>query len=215
MIKISNLKFSYSDGQEVFNGLDFEYSPGSRVGFMGPNGSGKTTLLRLITGLLKPLAGRIEIFSKPRKTEKDFAEVRKRIGFLFQDPDNQLFCPTVREEIAFGPLNLGKSENEVEKIVDKTCGSLGISNLKDKITLHLSGGEKRLVAFASVVSMSPEILLLDEPTNDLDSRKKEIVIEYLKNSCGAFILVAQDTELFRMLRIDKFYKLGNSKLKLL
>ena len=215
MIKISNLGFGYPDGQEVFSDLDFEYGPGGRVGLMGANGSGKTTLLRLITGLLKPLAGRIEIFSKPRRTEKDFTEVRKRIGFLFQEPDNQLFCPTVREEIAFGPLNLGKPRNAVVKIVDKTCGSLGISNLKDKITLHLSGGEKRLVAFASVVSMRPEILLLDEPTNDLDSRKKEIVVEYLKNSCGAFILVAQDEELFKTLRMDKFYKLENSKLKLL
>lgn len=108
MISLRGIVFSYPGGRRVLDGLDFALEQGERVGITGPNGSGKTTLLHIMVGLLKPEAGEVEIFGKTRVEEADFKEVRRRVGLLFQDPDDQLFCPTVVEDVAFGPLNLGK-----------------------------------------------------------------------------------------------------------
>jgi len=145
-------------------------------------------------GLLKPQSGQIEIFSKISNTEKDFADVRRRIGYLFQNPDDQLFCPTVREEIAFGPLNLGKKGEEAAETVKETCEILGLDGFEDRITFHLSGGEKRLTALASVIAIKPELLLLDEPTNDLDDVKTKTVLDYLRNNTKSFIMVSQELD---------------------
>ena len=130
---------------------------------MGPNGSGKTTLFHIIMGLLTPSSGTIEFFGKPVKTEKDFRKVYKKVGLLFQDADDQLFSPTVLEDVAFGPLNLGKSKLEARNIAQNTLERLGIAHFENRVTHKLSGGEKRLVALATVLSMEPELLLLDEP----------------------------------------------------
>jgi cobalt/nickel transport system ATP-binding protein len=121
-----------------------------------------------MVGLLKPSAGTVEAFGRVRRTEKDFREVRARAGLLFQDSDDQLFCPTVAEDVAFGPLNLGKSPAEARAIVAETLAMLGLDGFADRITHKLSDGEKRLVALATVLAMRPETLLLDEPTNALD-----------------------------------------------
>ncbi|MFH2084452.1 MAG: energy-coupling factor ABC transporter ATP-binding protein [Candidatus Omnitrophota bacterium] len=212
MIKIKNLKFSYPDGRPVFSKLNFEYSQGCRLGFFGRNGSGKTTLLRLIMGLLRPQSGQIEIFAKLRNTEKDFAEVRRRIGYLFQNPDDQLFCPTVREEIAFGPLNLGKRAEEAAETVKETCKILGLDGFEDRITFHLSGGEKRLTALASVISMKPELLLLDEPTNDLDEDKTKTVLDYLRNNTKSFIMVSQELDHLKYAGVNEICRLENSRI---
>ena len=130
------------------------------MGLTGPNGSGKSTLLKLIVGLVRATAGRVEVFGRFRTCERDFHEVRGRVGLLFQDSDDQLFCPTVAEDVAFGPLNLGQSRDAARRIVTETLDALGLADYQDRITYQLSGGEKRLVALAAVLAMQPEVLLL-------------------------------------------------------
>ena len=163
LIKINNLSFAYPSRQLIFNKMNFNFSKGQRIGLVGPNGSGKTTLFHLIMGLLSPLEGKIEIFGKERKEERDFTDVRERIGLVFQDPDDQLFSPTVAEDISFGPLNLGKNHQETKKILKETLETLGLVGFENRITHNLSYGEKRLVSLATVWAMQPEVLLLDEP----------------------------------------------------
>jgi cobalt/nickel transport system ATP-binding protein len=140
----------------------------SRVGVVGSNGSGKTTLLSIIMGLIKPQAGTVEILGKARVREADFKEVRPLLGFVFQDANDQLFCPTVADDVAFGPLNLGKTKAEAKTIVSETLAELGLSDFSERITYDLSGGEKKLVAVATALALRPKILILDEPTTFLD-----------------------------------------------
>jgi len=169
LFNLENISFSYeADTREIFSGLDFSLSAGERVAITGPAGAGKTTLLQLMVGLLKPCSGEIYAFGRERRTEKDFREVRSKTGFGFQNPDDQLFCATVMEDVAFGPLNLGMTKDEAISISIKTLEELGLKDYEGKITYKLSGGEKRLVALASVLSMNPEVLLLDEPSTGLD-----------------------------------------------
>lgn len=208
MITIENLCYGYSKDKKIFDGLNFSFHKGQRIGLVGPNGAGKTTLFYLIMGLLKPSSGRITIFDKERKDEKDFIEVRQRIGLLFQDSDDQLFCPTVEEDIAFGPLNLGKSHDETKSIVHETCQRLGLEGLENKITHRLSGGEKRLVALATVVAMHPEAYLLDEPTAGLDEITTKRLLRHLKEYADTYIIISHDHEFLKIavnniLRIKK------------
>ena len=211
MIRIKKLKFAYSEGEPVFNNLDFHYAKGDKVGIVGPNGSGKTTLFYLIMGLLKPEAGELEIFNKVRKVDKDFEEVRERLGFLFQNPDHQLFCPTVIEDIAFGPLNLGKTDNEAREIVKKTAKLLGLENYLNRVSYRLSWGERRLVSLATVVAMDPQLLLLDEPTAGLDKNSTAKVINYLRNNNHSFIMASHDVN-FLETAADKIYHLNDGKI---
>jgi cobalt/nickel transport system ATP-binding protein len=176
------------------DGLDFTVGPGDRIGLVGPNGSGKTTLCHIIMGLLSPDSGDVEIFGDLRKTESDFRQIRGRIGFLFQDADDQLFCPTVLEDVAFGPLNMGKSPEEAKQIVHKTLTSLHLDGFADRVTYRLSGGEKRLVSLATVLAMDPEILILDEPTTGLDEETTERLISILNNSNLTYILISHDRD---------------------
>ena len=159
---------------------------------MGPNGAGKTTLLQLIVGLLKPQAGEVIIFGQPRQNENDFYEVRRRIGFLFQDPDDQLFCPTVEEEIAFGPLNLGIPRKQLPSLIKEVLSLVGLEGFEKRVTYKLSGGEKRLVALAAVLAMRPEVLLLDEPTGDLDQKNTKRLIDILNHLSLSYIIVSHD-----------------------
>lgn len=168
LIQFHDVEFAYSPDRPILSGCNFCLSPGERLALLGPNGCGKTTLLHLIVGLLRPKSGRIEAFGQPRAAESDFHEVRRRAGLLFQDADDQLFCPTVMEDLAFGPLNLGKPRDEVSQIVAQTLDGLGLAGYEHRITYRLSGGEKRLVALATVLAMQPDVLLLDEPTAGLD-----------------------------------------------
>lgn len=206
IIKLKNIAFSY-DKRVVFNSLNFEIYEGDRIGLIGPNGSGKTTLLHIIMGLLKPQSGTVEIFGKIRKKEKDFIEVRQKIGFLFQDSDNQLFCPTVKEDIAFGPLNLGKTKEEAMEIVRKTSQILGIQNLENRVTYKLSGGEKRLVALATVIAMKPMCFLLDEPSTGLDEDTTEKLLNYLKANTKTLLIVSHDKSFLNKIA-DKIYYLN-------
>jgi cobalt/nickel transport system ATP-binding protein len=210
LINIKNLSFSYPNGREIFNGLDFSLQEGEKVGLIGHNGAGKTTLFHIIMGLLRPTSGTIDIFGKVRKEEKDFTEVRQRIGLLFQDSDDQLFSPTVEEDIAFGPLNLGKSHKEAKTIVRETCERLGLSGFEKRITHRLSGGEKRLVALATVVAMNPECYLLDEPFAGLDETTTQRFLEYLKAHTKTYIIITHDRELLKQ-TVDTIFILNNGK----
>jgi cobalt/nickel transport system ATP-binding protein len=194
MIKLRNITFGYNRSQPILNRLNFQLSPNEKVGLVGPNGSGKTTLFHLIVGLLRPVEGEVEIFGKLRCYERDFWEVRRRIGLLFQDPDDQLFCPTVAEDVAFGPLNLGKTREEAKEIVRNTLEMLGLQEFEDRVTHHLSGGEKRLVSLAAVLAMSPEVLLLDEPTNGLHEETVERIAAILKNHIPSYIVISHDRQ---------------------
>lgn len=194
LISLSDVSFAYEPDRQVLDGIDFELAPGERVGLVGPNGSGKTTVLALIVGLLRPTAGRIEAFGKARVTESDFREIRGRVGLLFQESDDQLFCPTVGEDVAFGPLNLGVPRHEVRAIVAQTLQSLGLAGYEHRITYRLSGGEKRLAALATVLAMQPEVLLLDEPTAGLDDEATCRVAEILGGLSQAMLVISHQRE---------------------
>jgi cobalt/nickel transport system ATP-binding protein len=211
MINLIDVSFSYTAGVRILDSLNFRLHEGERIGLVGPNGSGKTTLFHIIMGLLKPLSGRMEIFDKPVENERDFRSVRKRIGLLFQDADDQLFSPTVLEDVAFGPLNLGKSPAEAKEVAVKTLTMLGLGGLEERITYGLSGGEKRLVSLATVLAMEPEVLLLDEPTNGLDDATEEKITEVLKDLSLSSVIISHNMELLFNVT-DKIYTMANGKI---
>ncbi|MEW6001163.1 MAG: ABC transporter ATP-binding protein [Nitrospirota bacterium] len=211
LIEIWDLGFSYANGRKVFDGLNFSLKRRERIGLTGPNGAGKTTFFHLITGLLKPDSGEIKIFGKVRRHEKDFIEVRQKIGLLFQDSDDQLFSPTVEEDIAFGPLNLGKSLEETRTIVRETCERLGLSGFEKRVTHRLSGGEKRLVALATVVAMNPECYLLDEPITGLDEKTADKFLRYLKEHADTYVIITHDRGFLKG-AVDRIYMLNDSKI---
>ena len=192
LINLAGISYRYPGGKTILDRIDFKFSRGDRVGLVAPNGSGKTTLFHVIMGLLKPSSGTIEIFGKKRQKEKDFVPIRHRIGLLFQDADDQLFSPTVIEDVAFGPLNLGKSKQEALDISRKTLDYLGLNGFEDRITFKLSGGEKRLVSLATILAMQPEVLLLDEPTNALDTSMKSRLINILQGLDLSYILISHE-----------------------
>ncbi len=194
LIEFENVEFNYGPARPVLRDCSFALAPSERLALLGANGSGKSTLLRLAVGLLHPRAGRIAAFGQPRAVERDFHEVRRRAGMLFQDSDDQLFCPTVAEDVAFGPLNLGKPRDEVRRITAETLRNVGLEGYEHRITYRLSGGEKRLVALATVLAMQPEVLLLDEPTAGLDEASSQRILQLLARLPQAMILVSHDRD---------------------
>jgi len=213
VIKITDLSFAYPSRDYVFKKFNFNFSKGERIGLVGPNGSGKTTLFHLIMGLLHPSEGKIEIFGKERAVENDFIEIRERIGLLFQDPDDQLFSPTVAEDIAFGPLNLRKNHQETKKILKETLETLGLAGFEDRITYNLSYGEKRLVSLATVWAMQPEILLLDEPTIWLDDKTIEKIVQILNSHPHlSYIIISHDKKFLKE-TTNRIYLMDNGKIR--
>ena len=194
LIHLKGIHFSYPGGRSVFQGLSFKLMEGERLGLIGPNGSGKTTLFHIIMGLLKPSAGSVEIFGEQVEQEKQFQRVRQRIGLLFQDPDDQLFSPTVLEDVAFGPLNQGKPAKEAVAIARETLAKLGLDGFEDRITYKLSGGEKRLVSLAAVLAMKPQVLLLDEPTTGLDIETTTRLINILNGLDLAYVFISHNMD---------------------
>jgi cobalt/nickel transport system ATP-binding protein len=192
LVELRDVHFAYEVERPVLAGASLRVYPGERVSILGGNGAGKTTLLHVIVGLIHPQAGEVIAFGEARRREKDFWSVRERVGLLFQDPDDQLFCPTVREDVAFGPLNLGRSSQEARAIVAETLERLRIGELADRVTHRLSGGEKRIVALATVLAMEPELLLLDEPTLGLDEPAYERLFEILAGLPQAMCVVSHD-----------------------
>ena len=214
MIEFKDVSFEYPNGRKVFEGLNFHVLKGDRIGIVGPNGSGKTTLFHLVVGLIKPSGGEILVFGKPRKVEKEFHEVRKRVGLLFQDPEDQLFCPTVAEDVAFGPLNLRTPKDEVHGIVERTLNDLGLDGFEDRVTYNLSGGEKKLVSLATLFSMNPEVLLLDEPTAGLDEKATRKIEEILLQKAQTYIIVSHHRDVLKK-TTRKIYRMEHGILNLL
>ncbi len=184
LFELREVSYRYLDGIAALQGINLSIMPGEKVAIVGTNGSGKTTLLKLLDGLYFPTKGEIRAFGEPL-TEKRFQDetgafaFRSRVGLLFQNPDIQLFSPTVGDELAFGPLQMGLSGEEVEARVEKALKALEIENLKKRAPYHLSTGEKKKVALASLLSFDPEVWLLDEPTANLDPRTQGWMIDFL------------------------------------
>jgi cobalt/nickel transport system ATP-binding protein len=194
MIQLSGVSCSYGEG-DVLAGIDLRIGRGDSVALIGPNGCGKSTLLKLLNGLVPARAGRYafdgEAITLERLRQAPFAKrFHQRIGFLFQNSDAQLFCPVVYEEIAFGPRQMGLPEAEVARRVEGCLELLGIGGLRGRVPYHLSGGEKRKVALASVLALNPEVLVLDEPMNGLDPRMKQSLREIMValNAAGKTVL---------------------------
>jgi len=192
ILSLRDICYSYDRWGLVLDHLNFDLHRGQRVGLVGDNGSGKTTLLHLIVGLKRPEAGRIEVFGRPVASEEDFRQVRQRVGLLFQDADDQLFCPTVLEDVAFGPINQGKHPEEAREIALRVLADLGLAGFEERITHRLSGGEKRLVSLATVLAMAPDVLLLDEPTTGLDHDTKERLVEILQGLAISSVVVSHE-----------------------
>jgi cobalt/nickel transport system ATP-binding protein len=194
LIRLEQIRFAYDTARPVLDGVDFTLAAGERVALNGANGAGKTTLLHLMVGLVTPTSGRVVAFDRDCRCEKDFHAVRAQAGLLFQDPDDQLFCPTVAEDVAFGPLNLGKSKAEARRIVTDTLAALGLEGFEQRVTHKLSGGQRRLVSLAAVLAMQPRVLLLDEPTNALDQPTRERLLDILGGLDQAMVIVSHDRE---------------------
>lgn len=211
LLELNDIEFAYPGHDPILQNVSLQLGPGQRLSITGANGAGKSTLLRIIVGLLRPTRGTITAFGNVRRHEADFHEVRRRAGYVFQDPDDQLFCPTVADDIAFGPLNLGRSRQEVLGIVERVLAQLRLSHLRDRVTHKLSGGEKRLVTLATVLAMEPDILLLDEPSNALDPENEARLIEILQSLPQAILLVTHDRD-FRARIAPRGVRMKNGRL---
>ncbi len=203
LFDLRGVVFGYGAELPVLDGVDLTVASGERLGLLGANGAGKSTLLRLMLGLLRPRAGTIVAFGRARRAEKDFREVRRRAGLVFQDPDDQLFCPTLWDDVAFGPANLGWPRQRIDAAVTATLAALGIEHLRHRTPHHLSGGEKRLAALAAVLAMEPEVLLLDEPTAGLDDDARDRLLDVLAALPQAMIVAAHDPGLHDRLRVRR------------
>ncbi|THB80015.1 MAG: ABC transporter ATP-binding protein [Desulfobacteraceae bacterium] len=212
IIKLSHISFAYPGSDvDVLNNLDLTLCQGEKIGLIAPNGSGKTTLFHTIMGLSQPRQGTIELLGKPMRTPKDFEAIRTQIGLLFQDADDQLFCPTVLDDVAFGPLNLGFSKEEAKNTALETIHELGLSGIRDSVTHRLSGGQKRLVALAAVLAMRPKALLLDEPTAGLDMDVKETLINILNSLDISMMIISHEFDFIHEVT-HKIYSMENGKI---
>jgi len=182
-------------GESVLRGTSLTLHAGERIALDGPNGAGKSTLLRVMVGLLRPTAGEVWAFGRIRSEERDFVPVRLRAGLVFQDADDQLFSPTVLDDVAFGPRNQGLTAEEARDVAHDTLATLGLAGHADRLTHHLSGGEKRLVALATVLAMRPDAMLLDEPFTGLDASAERRVKEILDGLSIALLVVTHDPSL--------------------
>jgi cobalt transport protein ATP-binding subunit len=196
-IEINNLKYRYHDGTEALRDVSFRVLPGECVALLGPNGSGKSTLLLHLNGILPekfPGEGEVKIFGEPISV-KNLAAIRRDVGLVFQDPDDQLFCPTVAEDVAFGPQQLGLSSDEIQTRVRKSLAQVGLSGFEQRATHHLSHGEKRRSCLAGVLACEPKVLVLDEPTSDLDPRGRREFKALLRTMPGAKVIATHDLEM--------------------
>ncbi|MCJ7445667.1 MAG: ATP-binding cassette domain-containing protein, partial [Methanotrichaceae archaeon] len=180
ILEARDVHFSYSDGFEALKGLSFAIDEGRKIALVGPNGAGKSTIMLMFNGILKPTSGEIRFRGAPlRYDSKSLREVRRKIGIVFQNPDDQLFAPTVYQDIAFGPNNLDFPREKVERYVNYALAYVGLSGYEKRPPHHLSGGEKKRVAIAGVLAMEPDVIILDEPTSNLDPASSEEVMEML------------------------------------
>jgi cobalt/nickel transport system ATP-binding protein len=194
IVEAIDLRYQYPDGTAGLNGVSFRISHGESVAVVGENGAGKSTLLLHLNGCLSASGGSVRI-GDCHITAKNLASVRRTVGMVFQNPDDQLFMPTVFDDVAFGPLNLGLEKEEVEERVAQALETAGVLHLARRPPYKLSQGEKRSVAIASVLSMSPDILVMDEPTSSLDPRSRRRLIELLKTFKHTKIIATHDLDM--------------------
>ena len=190
-LSVDNLSFEYPDGYRALSGVNLNLSKGERLGVLGPNGAGKTTLILHLNGILGELKGDIKL-NEISFTEENISQIRKSVGLVFQDPDDQLFMPTVLEDVMFGPKNFGFNEKQVKENSIKALEQVKMLEFIDKPPHHLSFGQKRKVAIASVLASEPELLVLDEPSSNLDPASRRELIDILKNLEVSIILVTHD-----------------------
>lgn len=209
IFSLENVHFGYAPGEEgrqkarrVLRDVNFSLFPGRQFGLYGPNGSGKTTFFRCVTGLAHPQKGVVRFHGQALEREKDFYELRCKVGFVLQHAEDQLFFPTVLEDVAFGPLNLGLSPGAARQRALETLDNLGLAGFENRLTHRLSGGEKKLISLATVLAMRPEALLLDEPTNGLDNEARQRIIDILRGLDTARITISHDWDFLAQICTD-------------
>ena len=214
-LSTKNLSYTYPDGTHALKNINMEIYKGQKVAIMGPNGAGKSTLFSHFNGLTEPTSGHVEIDGKAIKYDKDtLLEVRQKVGIVFQDPNDQLFAPTVKEDVAFGPMNLGLDYEEVEKRVSEALTMVGMEQYMDKTPHHLSGGQQKRVAIAGIIAMRPEIMILDEPTAGLDPEGVEKVLDILDNlnkEGMSIVISSHDIEMVNEFA-EKIFVLNNGEI---
>ncbi len=193
MIEFQHVSFAYEKNRPVLKDLSFTIGKGEAVGLIGANGAGKSTVMKLLLGLLEG-EGHV-LVDGTEVSRKTLGEIRKKLGFVLQNSDNQMFMPTVYEDMIFGPLNYGLSREETEKRVDEVLETLGIPDLKHRYNHKISGGEKRMAAIATVLAMEPEAVLLDEPTSALDPYNRRIVINTIRQLPQTKLITSHDLDM--------------------
>lgn len=214
-LSTENLSFTYPDGTQALKNINIEIEEGEKVAIIGPNGAGKSTLFSHFNGLTEPTSGCVKIEGKPISFEKDeLLKVRQKVGIVFQDPNDQLFAPTVKEDIAFGPMNLGLSYDEVEKRVEDALKMVGMENYEDKTPHHLSGGQQKRIAIAGIIAMKPELMILDEPTAGLDPDGVEKVLNIMNqlNEEGMTLIISSHDIDMISKYADKIFVLYNGEI---
>jgi cobalt/nickel transport system ATP-binding protein len=191
---IEELAFAYPDGNQALFGVNLKISKGERVALLGPNGAGKTTLVMHLNGILSTLHGKVFVAGKlvDSKDKEGLKQIRSKVGIVFQDPDDQLFMPTVGQDVAFGPYNMGLRDTELDEVVTQALSMVGMLEYKDRPPHHLSFGQRRRVAVATVLAMKPEILVLDEPSSNLDPASRRELAEILRSLDITIIMVTHD-----------------------
>ena len=197
-IRVEKLSFSYPEGQQALTEVSLVIDKGESVGIVGPNGAGKSTLLLHLNGILRSDNGAVKVLGQP-VDDKNLRWIRSKVGVVFQDPDDQLFSPTVFDDVAFGPINMDYTASEVRQAVTRALDWVGMNGFEKRSCHHLSFGEKKRVSIATVLAMAPEILVLDEPTSNLDPAGKWALIRLLKKLPVTKIVVSHDIEMIRAL----------------
>jgi cobalt/nickel transport system ATP-binding protein len=193
-LEIKELAFAYPDGNQALYGVNLSIQKGERVALLGPNGAGKTTLVMHMNGIHPTSHGSIHVAGElvDSKNKESIKQIRSKVGIVFQDPDDQLFMPTVGEDVAFGPYNMGLRDAELSKVVDEALELVGMSEFKDRPPHHLSFGQRRRVAVATVLAMKPEILILDEPSSNLDPASRRELADILRSLDITIVMVTHD-----------------------
>jgi cobalt/nickel transport system ATP-binding protein len=198
IITIKDLHYSYPDGHCALKGVNLKVKEGETLAIVGPNGAGKSTLLLHFNGILRSDNGAVKVLGMVVNNE-NLKNIRSQVGLVFQDPDDQLFSPTVYDDVAFGPINMGLEEGKIKQEVTQALGAVGLNGYQQRLSHHLSFGEKKRAAIATVLSMSPRLLVLDEPTSNMDPATKWSVIDILKKLSVTKIVVSHDLEMVREL----------------
>ncbi len=191
LVELRDVQFAYPDGHVALDGLSLTLDAGERVAVLGPNGAGKSTLCLHLNGILRPTAGEVLVAGAPID-DRTMPDVRRRVGVVFQDPDDMLFMPTVEQDVAFGPANLGLPRNEIAARVDEALAMVGMTDVRDRPPHHLSFGQRKRVAAAAVLAMRPDVLVLDEPSSNLDPRARREFGDILAALRQTIVLVTHD-----------------------